>query len=295
MDIRVATYNFYCRPRWTFWDNQIIRAKLLAKEIVELEQKEGKKIDVLCLQEIVDDKVHKMLKKELKKIGFIFKSKRLDESWRLNGGIITYSRCPIIEQKSMVFKLENSYIWNAPAAKGAVSVKVMKNGKYYHIVNTHLDSFDADFRKTQMKNMNDWLDEQYIPEDESIIVCGDFNIDYYNDEINNVDEIFEYQIAELDAKNSDCEHSIIHKNDWVSRRITSKNDPDRKAELLDFFIYDSDDIEKATMKIVSMKHCQKAHDIIYSSPFFFNILTPWRSLKVDDMSDHYLVMCDFKH
>jgi len=48
------------------------------------------------------------------------------------------------------------------------------------------------------------------------------------------------------------------------------------------------------MKIVKMEHPQKAHDIIYSSPFFLNILTPWKSLKVTDMSDHYGVICDFE-
>jgi len=294
MSIRVATFNFYCRPRWSFWDNQVIRAKLIAKEIEELEEKEGRKIDVLCLQEIVDNKVHKILKKELKKIGFIFKSKRLDTTWRLNGGIIIYSRCPIIEQSSMVFKLKNSYIWNAPASKGAVCVKVMKDSKYFHIVNTHLDSFKEELRKKQMCNMRDWLDNKCIPEDEAIIICGDYNIDYHNEEINNVDEIFEYQFAEIDSSNSVCDYSITKDNDWVQRRITSKNDPDKKSELLDFFIYDGEDVTSAKMKIVDLEHKQKAHNIIYSTPFFFNILTPWKKLKVKDMSDHYMVMCDFK-
>ena len=48
MSIRVATFNFYARPRHTFWDNQVIRANLIAQEIEELEEKEGRKIDVLC-------------------------------------------------------------------------------------------------------------------------------------------------------------------------------------------------------------------------------------------------------
>ena len=74
--LRVVTYNFYCRPRFTFFDNQITRAKLLASELINFEKKDGKKIDVICFQEIVDNKVHKILKKELKKIGFLFKTKR---------------------------------------------------------------------------------------------------------------------------------------------------------------------------------------------------------------------------
>ena len=294
MALRVMTYNFYCRPRWTFWDNQIIRAKLLAKEITELEDKEGKKIDVLFLQEIVDNKVHKILKKELKNIGFIFRSKRLKKNWRINGGVVTYSRHPICDQDQYIFKLKNSYVWNAPTAKGGLYTKILVGDKYYHLVNTHLDSFSEDFRKKQMINMKSFIDKKYIPSDESIIIAGDYNIDYYNDEINNVDEVFEYEFANLDVKASHCEFSINKDNDWIQRRITSQNDPDNKGELLDFFIYDSEDIEKAMMKIVKMEHKQVAHDIIYSSSFFFNILKPWKSLPVTDVSDHYAVICDFQ-
>ena len=83
-------------------------------------------------------------------------------------------------------------------------------------------------------------------------------------------------------------------NDWVQRRITSEDDPDKKSELLDFFIYDSEDITSAKMKIVDLESQQKAHGMIYSTPFFFNILTPWKPLKVKDMSDHYMVICDFE-
>ena len=299
-ELRVMTYNMYCRPRWTFWDNQVIRAKLLAKEIEELEEKEGKKIDVLFLQEIVDNKVNKILKKELKKIGFIFKTHRTKGSWwRLNGGVVTYSRHPICEQDQYIFKLKNSYIWNAPAAKGGVYSKILVGDKHYHLVNTHLDSFKEELRTIQMCNLNKFIDSRNIPEDETIIVAGDWNIDFYKDEINNVDESFNndgyaFEFAKLNAKASHCEFSINNDNDWIKRRITSKDDPDNKGELLDFFIYDGEDISKAEMKIVKMEHPQKAHDIIYSSPFFLNILKPWKSLKVTDVSDHYAVICDFQ-
>lgn len=290
MNIRVATYNFYCRPRASFYDNQVVRARLLAGEILKLEEEQGKKIDVLCLQEIVDDKVHKILKKELYKIGFVFKTKRLDTTWRLNGGIITYSRYPIVEETSMVFKLEDSYIWNAPASKGAICVKVMKNKEYFHILNTHLDSFNADFRKRQMEHMRDWIDAKLLPETEPIIITGDFNIDFYSDEKKNVDEVFEYKYAENIGFQK---HSISQYNEWVKRRITSEDDPDKKDELLDFFIYDSEEIEKAEMQIVILRHEQEANDICCSTPFFLNLYNPKKTIGISDLSDHYMVICEF--
>jgi endonuclease/exonuclease/phosphatase family metal-dependent hydrolase len=288
--IRVATYNMYCRPRFSFYDNQLIRARLLSGEILRLEETQGKKIDVLCLQEIVDNKVHKILKKELYKIGFVFKTKRLDTTWRMNGGIIIYSRYPIIKETSIVFKLEDSYIWNAPASKGAICIKVMKNKEYYNIVNTHLDSFNANFRKRQMEHMRDWIDEKMLPDTEPIIITGDFNIDFHSEEKKNIDEVFDYKYAENIGF---LKHSITQKNDWVKRRITSKSDPDKKDELLDFFIYDSEEVKKAEMQIIVLQHEQEANDICCSTPFFANIYNPNKNLVVRDMSDHYMVICEF--
>lgn len=292
MNIRVATYNFYCRPRMWFWDNQVDRARKIAKEIEKLENRDGQ-IDVLCLQEIVDNKVHKILKKELRKIGFLFKSKRLDTFFRLNGGLIIYSRLPIIEDSSIVYKLKDSYIWNAPASKGAICVTVIKNEKHYHVVNTHLDSFKEDLRKKQMIHMKKWLDEKSIPADESIIVCGDFNIDFYSEEKKNIDEVYQYTFPNLNSEESICNYTISKYNDWVDRRITSEDDPDRKLEFLDFFIYYSNQIKTASMKIVDLQAKQKIKKILYSSPFYFNIYNPFSKYVVNDLSDHYMCICDF--
>lgn len=293
MTFRAMTLNMYARPRRTFWDNQVIRAKLLAKEIEKLEEKDGMKIDVLMLQEICDNKVNRILKRELKKIGFIFKTHRLRKNWRLSGGVVTYSRHPICEEDQYIFKLKNTYIWNSLAAKGGLYSKILIGDKYFHFINTHLDSFSKDLRKKQMTNLKSFIESKNIPEDESIIIAGDYNIDFYKCEINNVDEIFDYEFANLNIKKSYCEFSMHNENSWVKRRITSKDDPDKISEFLDYFIYNSEDIENATMKIVKMEHPQKAHNVIYSSSFFLNILTPWKLLKVTDLSDHYGVICDF--
>ena len=295
MDIRVATYNFYARPRKMFWDNQVDRARKLAKQIQILENKDGKKIDVLCLQEIVDNKVHEILKKELKKIGFLFKSKRLDINWRINGGVVTYSRFPIVEQTSKVFKIKNSSIIFAPVTRGAVHVKVMKNARYYNIINTHLDAYNREYRKQQMIVLNDWINEQYFPEDQPIIIGGDFNIDYHKEEINNVDEVFEYDFALLDTTKSISDYTIDSSiNEWVKRRTKQRmfRPSEGESMLIDFFIYDSDDITDAKMKIVDLESDQKIKKIFARLPFNINIYTPFTK-SIKDLSDHFMVICDF--
>ena len=290
-NLKVMSFNYYCRPRFTFWDNQVVRAQLLAKSICEWEEINGK-IDVLLLQEIFDDKANKIIKKDLKNIGFIFKSHRVKKLFKLNGGGLIYSRHPICELDNYTFK--TGQIFNAAAAKGANYAKILKGDKHFHLINVHLDSFSEDIRKSQMKNMTKFIKEKNIPEDETIIIGGDYNIDMYKEEINNVDEIFDYEFPELKKENF-TQYSIHKDNDWIERRITSKDDPDNKAELLDFFIFDSEDIEETEMKIVKLKQDQQAHDIILSTSFFVNIVKPYKSIKVEDLSDHYAVVCDFKY
>ncbi len=290
-NLKVMSYNFYCRPRFMFWDNQVVRAKLLAKNICEWEEKNGK-IDVLLLQEIFDNKANKVIKKTLKNIGFIFKSHRVKKMFKTNGGGLIYSRHPICELDNYTFK--KAQIFNAPAAKGANYAKILKGNTHFHLINVHFDSFSEEFRTIQMTNLKNFIKEKNIPEDETIIIGGDYNIDMYKEEINNVDEVFDYEFAELKEEKF-TQYTIQKDNDWISRRITSENDPDSKAELLDFFIFDSEDIDEAEMRVVKFKEDQKANAMIYSSPFFLNILKPWKSLKVDDLSDHYAVCCDFKY
>ena len=290
-NLKIISYNLYFRPRFSFWDNQVVRAKLLAQNICEWEETNGK-IDVLLLQEVFDHKANKIIKKDLKNLGFIFKSHRVKKVLRLNGGGLIYSRHPICELDNYTFK--KAQIFTAATARGVNYAKILKDDTYFHLFNVHYDSFNAEMRKIQMTNVKKFIDDKNIPEDESIIMGGDYNIDMYKDEINNVDEVFDYEFPDL--KEEKFTQYTIHKdNDWIARRITSKDDPDNKAELLDFFIFDSEDIDETEMKVVKFKHDQKANGMIYSSPFFLNILKPWKSLKVEDLSDHYAVCCDFKY
>jgi endonuclease/exonuclease/phosphatase family metal-dependent hydrolase len=79
--------------------------------------------------------------------------------------------------------VKNSYIWNAPASKGVVCIKVNKGLDFYNILNVHLDSFKDDLRKKQMDSMKHWIKKKNISKKEAIIICGDYNIDYYKKDI----------------------------------------------------------------------------------------------------------------
>jgi len=310
-ELNVVSYNFYCRPRVFFWDNQVIRAKLLAKTITEYEERNDLKIDVLCLQEIFDNKVYKILKKELKKIGFRFRTKRTNIKktvkgmirhpstiFKINGGTIIFSRWPIVDQSMFIFDSSKAYVWNAMSTKGCIHAKIFKNARYYNTFTFHLDSFSEESRKSQMQDLKKWIDEKclsceedHIEENEAIILCGDWNIDFHTKEKDNIDEVFEYQYPKFKG---DEIYTMKPENDWVARRITSENDPDRKFELLDFFAYDYEDFSKTTQEIVKLKSPQMSNDIIYSSSFFLNIYSPFKTRVAEDVSDHYMVIAKFQ-
>ena len=286
MTLTVGTYNFYCRPRWLFKDNQVIRANAFAEKLKEMQKMNNKQIDILCLQEIIDNKTHKILKKELKSIGFVFKTKRLDCNMRLNGGIIIYSRLPIIEETNMLFDK------NGIVSKGAVCIKVKdENNNTYDIVNTHLDPFHSSLRKNQLKNIKSWLDKKNLPETDNIIVCGDFNIPFYSSEKQNIDDIFNYKYAKSQGP---IKYSLSSSNDWVKRRITSDTDPDKESLLIDYFIYQSNTLINANMEIINLKLSQKAKDIYYSTSFYLNLYSLRNKIKVNDLSDHYMVISSFE-
>lgn len=290
MSLNVLTYNFYSRPRQIFKDSQVARAKKFSERLEAYEIVNGE-IDILLLQEIFDNKVHKILKKDLKSMGFIFRTKRIDTWNRMNGGGIIYSRWPITTQDNYMFK--KAYIFNAPAAKGANYARVLKEDKIFHFINVHLDSFDADFRKGQMVNIKKWIDSKYIPSDEPVIMGGDYNIDLYNDEVETIEEIFEdYDIPEATTiKDQEWTKYTLHsKNDWIARRGNLKE----QNEWLDFFICKSEDIE-TEMKVVKLEQPVNGKKIVWNTPFFFNIYSCKKNYPAEDISDHYGCLCTIKY
>ncbi len=282
--MNILSYNFYSRPRILFKDNQIERAKFIGQMINDYETMNYCKIDVIFLQEIFDNKTNKIIKQKLKSLGFIHKTHR-DKKWfRINGGGLIYSRCPIIEQGNMCF--DKGQIFNIAAAKGMNYAKIVKQGKVYNCYNIHLDSFDSKIRTKQMEQMKEYIEDRYSPLS-SDIIGGDWNIDLLSDEGEDIDLILDtYTLPGLDEYGD----TISKENDWVKRRITKDNDPDKKAEMLDYFIHSGNKIAVSYMKVIKFQYNQLAYDILYSPPFFLNIYKWNKDLKVSDMSDHYAVL-----
>jgi len=295
--LTILSYNFYCRPHFLFKDNQGVRAKLLAFKIKEYETTHKVHIDVVCLQEIfnnfLSDKVYKTINKEMAKIGFIYRSKRVSVTGSLlNGGSYILSRHIIVDKQTKSFSSSNSSIFNSMASKGISYAKIKYLNKDFHIISTHLDSFKAKYRKTQMIAMKKWLAKRKITD--NIIIAGDYNIDFWSDEMDNVDEVFgDYSQPDLkfDAGTFNEFTMNADTNDFIKRR---KNEESKKEKsFLDFFVFKSSCIKSADMTALELKHKQHANDILFSTEFMANIYTDKKTIDIEDMSDHYALLSNF--
>lgn len=100
-----------------------------------------------------------------------------------DGGVVTFSRHPIIETDSLVF--EHCSGTDCYADKGVVYTKIDKAGEIYHIFNTHLASFNTPaakrLRRLQLGLLRTFMLTKAIPSNEAVIYAGDFNIDKNSD------------------------------------------------------------------------------------------------------------------
>jgi endonuclease/exonuclease/phosphatase family metal-dependent hydrolase len=122
----------------------------------------------------------------LKDNGYEFTSRPKDPSKKRNGGVIIGSRYPIIESDTHVFSAgaEDTSILGIKIryhAKGIVYAKIRKDNKHYHLFGTHLqhdnDPNQISARIDQIKELGTFIKQQNCPENEPVIIAGDFNTD----------------------------------------------------------------------------------------------------------------------
>ena len=100
-------------------------------------------------------------------------------SWNLfDSGTVILSRYPISRVADFVYP--DCTGTDCFADKSVVYAEVIKNGKAYHVTNTHAASFDTDsaraVRQIQFQQIRALVDEQDIPVWEPVMMGGDFNV-----------------------------------------------------------------------------------------------------------------------
>ena len=285
--MKIITYNFYCRPGQVFLDSQIARARKFPDAFKKYEDKNGP-IDVIMFQELFHNKAYKIMKKNLRKMGFAYKVGRTDNWFYLNGGSAIFSRHPFTDKGKISFK--RAHIFNKPTLKGMNYGVINIAGKNYHICNTHLDSFESDIRKTQMKKMVEYINcKTASSPNDIVIIGGDMNIVMDSNEMENVTEVFTgYKTAsQYLSGNESYSWSSYVGNDYIIRRGSIKE----KSEWLDFFIC-KNAAKMSPMKIIHFKAEHKAAAVAFGTSFYLNAYDITDMQKMDDLSDHYAVVME---
>ena len=91
----------------------------------------------------------------------------------------------VIDYEEMLFKECNGIIFNGSdclASKGVIYTRINKDDRYLDIYNTHLDSgnskCDKKIRAKQLRFLINYISDK--SKNNSVIICGDFNINYRN-------------------------------------------------------------------------------------------------------------------
>ena len=209
--------------------------------------------DIIVLSEAFSDKIIGQIYHHIKNVGYKYHTCVLNEAatadaetsrnlgvrkW-INGGIIVFSKYPIIEQKELCF--QNSAFVDKYSAKGAQYLKIDKFGKKYNIIATHMNaSYDIirgqtakmckgkTARYKQIDEISEFIDSINIPDTEPLIFAGDMNIDRYRD----ADE-YKNMIDVLNMTNPPNQ-GYIYTYDQIANTRTQMNQGNR---LLDYILY----------------------------------------------------------
>jgi hypothetical protein len=151
--------------------------------------------EVIIFNELFDNDAEKIFDTEMRKLGYKSSHKvsedffgdnikkafsgKFDDMKIENGGVKIYSKYKIEKQEQTTY--EDSSKEDALAGKGAVSIRIRKNGIPIHIIGTHLQSGRKGNMIEDKKKQVTQLTEKLINDDKEItIVGGDMNVDKFS-------------------------------------------------------------------------------------------------------------------
>ena len=190
--MKVVSYNVCCLPNFfNMFGDPLKRIDGIIKQLEEINA------DVICIQEIFDKNIISIAKKKFSKYYIYYNDST--SYFKINNGLMIISKTPLFKSGFEIFK---DYCGeDSLSEKGFIfSLTIIKN-KGYLIINTHLNA-DALFsttlccdviRKQQLDQLYNFISNN---KKENIILCGDFNINFFKNKNTGFLDLFNFQQKE---------------------------------------------------------------------------------------------------
>ena len=154
-----------------------------------------------------------------------------------DGGVGIVSRWPITKKVQYIY--DDGCGTDAASQKGFAYVRLNVNGSPVHVIGTHTQADDslcssgeaAEIRAGQLREMRNFVDGLHIPADEPVMYAGDFNIDRYGPEYQNM-----LQTLSADAPAYD---GVAWTMDPQTNDVAHERYPDDPRQWLDYVLFDN--------------------------------------------------------
>jgi endonuclease/exonuclease/phosphatase family metal-dependent hydrolase len=224
----------------------------------------------------------------------------------LPGGLITFSKWPIVLQRYIPFRSCDGA--DCMIGKGVVYTRIDKEGQFINVFNLHLQAWRhaTNTRRAQIHELETFIKVMRIPREEPVLVVGDYNIDMYEQHADITDMCRQIggTVVPLDRRS----HTFT--SDPSRNELVGNDDPDAyrtmhvtdgcydtfletgrctccPQELIDHIIY-------------LREHAQPINDptamihIITAEREFLGRFNIFHSKLMKDISDHYPISCSFQ-
>ncbi|MGB3946419.1 MAG: sphingomyelin phosphodiesterase [Bacteroidia bacterium] len=262
--INILSWNIYMRPRVAFHDGQIKRAHEIVKQMTD------KNYDVIVFQEAFDNKARNIIWNGLKeKYPYQSGAPKHKYFFKVSTGVFIISKLPL----EMIDHIYFSECGGSDcfAVKGAALVKIIKNGKAFQIIGTHLQAANgkkktgSEIRKIQYDEINSKL---LVPHQKTGIpqfLVGDLNTKKSNE------AAYENLIKDLNMEDGDISGTKQYSSDGTTNDF---KDADSQPKLIDYIL------------------CKKNGANVNFTKRTIEIFKSNWSKEHKDLSDHYAVLAE---
>jgi endonuclease/exonuclease/phosphatase family metal-dependent hydrolase len=265
-------------------------------------------LDVMVLNEVIPPSIESTVLEDMSKLNFKYHSKPIQDILTEKGGIIIFSKYPVLENQYTLFG-DACIGTDCLSAKGIVYIKVAKESQNFNIFATHLQAWSGGGREgvrtQQMKTMSTFITQMKIPTTEAVFLCGDLNIDLYTS-----NAYFKHIMYNL-GFNVPRIHTDSHPFtvDPELNNLVGSDDPDAYrneewpngcvAEYRESKLCVCCSSEWIDYTLVSKNHRKPTDSFMYCAPLKVpKFSMPWNTivdqLETQDVSDHFPVIGHFE-